>query len=394
MTHNEPPWLRPTPSDAASLPHRCDVLVVGAGPAGLGVALMLARKGVDVVVCEAAPVLGQGAFGRGPGVAMGWLHDHRHRLAGALGRASADEVERFVVRGHALAAELLPPSTWERHGGLLLAGDAQEAGELALAAEHSSAPIEAMLASEGISERWGFRPSHGASERGGSALVQPGSALESLALRARAAGATLALGSPVDTLDEAGGSPVARIAGHSLAAELVVLCAGVGNAALDPAAGSFLVPLCHYAVTLAEPAGSPPASAPWSAWYGQLRGRPLAEGGWLVAGGRTQNEPGGQGFPPQILRAMVGFFARERGLDDVVALEITRRWTRWVAHTRDGLPLVGPVPGRVRRILCTGFNDHDADLALAAAELVSQGVLTGRAIAPACMASARLLDLG
>ena len=54
--------------DGSSLPGdhrlRCEVVVVGSGPAGSMVAQRLAAAGVDVVVLEAGPLLEPGQFPR------------------------------------------------------------------------------------------------------------------------------------------------------------------------------------------------------------------------------------------------------------------------------------------------------------------------------------------
>ena len=45
----------------------------------------------------------------------------------------------------------------------------------------------------------------------------------------------------------------------------------------------------------------------------------------------------------------------------------------------DGLPIIGPIPGRPRFIACTAFNGRQYGLGLRAGKAVSQGILTGRA---------------
>src|SRR5690349_20149852 len=93
-----PPWFdaRADLVRAGELPDRADVVVVGGGRAGLGVAAFLAERGVDVCVLEARSHLLDGASGRGPGLVLSGLAEAPHRLAEALGEEGARGVYRFT----------------------------------------------------------------------------------------------------------------------------------------------------------------------------------------------------------------------------------------------------------------------------------------------------------
>lgn len=383
------PWPSIPAHGSPPLPSRCDVAIVGAGPAGLCAALLLARAGVEVVVLEAREQLGQGAFGRGPGLAMGWLHDHPHRLEQALGQEPAGELMGFVAAGHALAEELLGPEVWRPGEGILLPGDEREAQELQQAAVAGTGAGGRLLGPEALEVGHGlFAPWPGFARPPG-ALFDPRRVLAELSRQARAAGAKVISAQPVLELDDAGANPLVCTSEGALSAELVLLCAGLGGAGLDAALAPWLAPVRHCALRVEGLRGSGARGpGPWSSWYGQLRVRALPDDAWLLAGGRL--EPGQEEPPPRLEAALVGMLCGQLGVASAGA-RVSHRWIRDAAHTRDGLPLVGPVPGRVRRILCTGFCDHDGDLAFAAAHAVCEGVLGRSHELPGCLQSRRVL---
>ena len=138
-------WLAETsPFPAgASLPPASDVLVVGAGIAGVSTALHLARAGVGVTVLEQAAVASR-ASGRNDGQLLLGLGEHYHRIHGQFGAARARQLWDFLRDNHeALRAALAESGVdceLDQSGGLRLAETPHEWTELQEAA--------ALLASE------------------------------------------------------------------------------------------------------------------------------------------------------------------------------------------------------------------------------------------------------
>jgi glycine/D-amino acid oxidase-like deaminating enzyme len=77
---------------------------------------------------------------------------------------------------------------------------------------------------------------------------------------------------------------------------------------------------------------------------------------------------------------------------DLATVAIERRWATIETTTCDGLPIVGPIPGRPRRIACAGWHGNGPGFAVRAARAVADGLLFGRPEGvPACLLPGRFL---
>ncbi len=130
------PDLEPEP-----LPARADVVVVGAGYAGLSAARELARRGRSVVVLE-RDALGTGASTRNGGMVIPELKAGPvtlERRYGEVGRRMYDEVAEAFDDVERLVADHDVDCGYERTGQLYLAHRAEKVPELqALAEEHGA----------------------------------------------------------------------------------------------------------------------------------------------------------------------------------------------------------------------------------------------------------------
>ncbi len=375
------------------LPPRAEVAVVGAGPAGLTVALLLAQEGVDVVVLEAREQLGLGSFGLGPGLAMGWLHDHPHRLFASLGEEETRSLLAFIQRNHELADSLLGPSgAWRPCRGLVLPGGPREVPEVRAGIHALAAEAPPAWSPGRVREELGLTIPGPARCVPHAAQYHPVRCLRALAQRATRAGARIVAGCTVHEVDAHNGAPAVRTEHGELVAELVVLAGGASGLALDHSLESFSVSLLHHA-TLASVSGMvPPPGLVVSAWSGLVRARGVADGAWLVAGGRDAAAATRPETQSAIQRLQLAFLSALAGSALTEPVRPLTTWSVEVAHTRDGLPMIGPVPGKVRVVLCSGFNGHDADLAFEAASATTCGILEGRPVRlPRCLESRRCL---
>ncbi len=364
-----------------------DVVVVGGGVAGLCVAEGLARAGADVVCAEAAAI-GQGASGQGGGQLLLGVVEAPHRVLASLGEARTREL--FDLTGHSVAW-LADRGLLDRRGQVSVALDAREPGEL----ERTHAVLEALgigaelhPASE-VEERFGLEAGPMLAIAAGG-RVRPDLALAGLAVSARAAGAVLLEDAPVTSIAERSDGFVVRAGDLDITTELLVWAAGAGTRGLEPALRESLVPVREQAL---EVTGLPPAvdgggrAGHGYTWFERWHGT-----GW-VGGCRwaTPHLELGETEPVTVAAVqerIEGFTQRlgwlgERGP--------ARRWAWIEAHTRDGLPLVGPVPGSSRLLACTGFCGNDWGLGPGAAALVVEGLMGERASASALFAPSRFL---
>ncbi len=356
------------------LPERAEVAVVGAGVAGLSAALGLARGGAGVVVLDRAPA----PVPEGPWAATVGLAEHPGRLVAAVGRSAAAAILRFSVEGLDLLAEA---GHLRRTGGLALAGSPAEVDEVRAGA--------AVLADLGVpAEVW--EAGRAAAALGGEVLVPGAPArfvpaegavdadalVADLAGRAERIGVRLLRGAPVIGIEDAPTGVDLVLPGGRLRAEVAVLAAGWSLASLDRWFADKVHPVRERSLRVD---GARPGVVATTA-HGFCTLAP-DDGGATVRGCRFATPDLGVGatdpheaVPPvearlaDLARALLGKAATPRSAAGHLA-----------THTCDGLPVLGPVPGRPRLVACAGWNGRAAALAPRGAAAVAQGLLEGRA---------------
>ncbi|MCB9792383.1 MAG: FAD-binding oxidoreductase [Alphaproteobacteria bacterium] len=375
-----PYWrrLHPGPPLPSEPPERVDVAVVGGGLAGLSCALFLALGGARVAVLEAAPRLGAGASGRDPGLVQVGTVEPPESLSLALGVERAREYVQFSRRSAALLRAHVPLL---RSGGLRFAMlprelDYLEASvaaslELGLPAELlDEAAVAARVGVEGLG------PARFVPE---DAQLDPLAALEALAAQAQAAGAQLLGSCPVQRVEHAGAHMRLHLPEGHLDAELVVLAAAAGLPALDGSFQELLHPVREQCLAFADPGLR--LGLGGSGQLGYLHLNQAPDGALLVGGARWASphmevgEADASVVNIDITEKLLAF-ARRRfpQLGEAAPLAA---WSRVQANACDGLPFVGPLPGRGRVVACTGFCGQEWGLAMQAARCVSAGLLTG-----------------
>ncbi|MFZ5476144.1 MAG: NAD(P)/FAD-dependent oxidoreductase [Myxococcota bacterium] len=361
----------------------CDVVVIGAGLCGAGAAWALAKAGVSTVWLEADRT-SHGASGRNAGFLLQGTAERYSRAVSLLGRARAREVHAASLDNHramaATVAELGIACGYQKRGSLQLAGSEPEEHDLlesaTLLREDGFAAVERV--GEALAPCYreaGFRLGVHLPEDG---ELHPARFVRGVAQAAIAEGVRLFERSPVTSLAaDTPGDALARTPGGSVRASLALLCTNAAAGRLAP----------FYADKVDPVRGQMLATAPapilfdcpvyadhgFDYWRQDEHGR-IALGGWrnLDPDGERGDE---ERLHPDIQARMTAFLHRFPALRDV---PITHRWSGTMGFSRDGLPIVGPVPGLPGALGAAGFTGHGFGFAWLAGRALAELVLEGR----------------
>lgn len=298
----------------------CEVQVHGAGWAGLAIAKGLIEAGVHVRLVDPGGPLG-GASGSSLGLALPTHPEHPHRLESGIGTAAATALVAFIRGGF----DLLPGLA---RVGVDWRASPQEQGELDLAlAAAVRIGLDATRTTDGYH-------------------LHDGGVVDLAALRAALVGP--------------------QVHAAPLRAEIDVYATGA--VALDPFLTDKITPIRYQSVhfegpALAVPVVSQHATVFWT-------------GGLAAAGARwaTPHMEVGETLPEPDPRVttMLERLTRQ-GFPNAGALR--RVQAAIIGESCDGLPIVGPIPGRPRAIVCTGFGVAGLAYALPCARAVVDGIL-------------------
>ncbi len=329
------------------LPGEVDVVVVGGGYTGLGVAREVAARGREVVVLEAGPVAGGASSRNGGMVHPGGKHDLPELLAMAGGREIWEETVAAFEGLEALIGAERIDCGWRRTGHLELARHPRAAARLReVAAAYRTIGEEARFLTAGeLGPEIGSEAFCGGLLVARSGSVDPARLAVGLAGAAVTAGADLRPGTPVTSVSRAGaGFEVVTTRGRVRAREVAVATNGSTDG-LVGWLGRRILPIGSYIVAtetldpeLARsviPGGRMVFDSRNFLHYWRLS----PEGDRVLFGGRTSFAPTTvERSRDQLYRAMVEVHPQLAG----VALE--RAWGGQVALTADRLPHLGRDP--------------------------------------------------
>ncbi|NOY25967.1 MAG: FAD-binding oxidoreductase [Oligoflexia bacterium] len=378
-----PPWLDDPPAPLFAqdaLPAAVDVVVIGGGLGGLSAAGALAGGGARVAVLEARAQLGGGISTRAPGLVISSLGEHPGRLVNSVGRGGAREMHTFLKENRELLIKL---GLFQRTGSLSVGAMDREGQEIADTLDvlpDLGVPSQACSAAA-VAERL-----HSAHFDNGrlvkeDGLVDPVALASRLVGDARQAGATLHPAHPVTSLVEQADGWHACGDTFDLRADAIVLAAGHGLKSLVPWFQRTVYPVRQQWIATAPVKGTR-LPLPVLGQHGFCQW--MQCGDRVVAGGArfgTADMEVGQ-TDDTVIQPDIDHILRQnlaRFFPDLAGLPVARAWTAIATFSCDGLPLIGPIPGQIRLVACTGFHGLGHRLALRAGHAVAQGLLFGKA---------------
>ena len=384
MIATQPYWLDGTAPMAAPLQGvvSADVVVIGAGVCGASAVWALSRAGVKTAWLEGRGVC-TGASGRNAGFVLQGTAERYSRAVALTGRERARMVHQTSRENHAameaVIHELGIDCGYMKRGSLQLACSEAEEAELlesaALLCEDGfCSEIRQGSALEPVYREAGFRVGVHIADDG---ELDPARFVRGVARAAMDSGVALYEDSPVVSLDApAPGDVVVRTAHGEVRAQIVLLCTNAWAGELAPWLADKVDPVRGQ--MLATAPVPPLFSCPVYADHGFDYWR-QDEHGRIVLGGWRNLDPDGEKGTAEVLHAgiqarMGEFLERFPALRGVL---VTHRWAGTMGFSRDGMPIVGAVPGLPGARAAVGFTGHGFGFAwlcgAALAELVLEG---------------------
>lgn len=372
------------------------VVIVGGGVTGLAAALVL-RHAPDppaVTVCEAGHV-GHGPQRHAPGLVLPELLDPWGRIARGLDAATCEALYRFAQRGPA----------WLRATLGEAAGPETEVWHVPT----SEAEWEDLQATAALYAQWGTPhfvihkrapATDGPLDLEAAVLVQAGvlwvsrtALLGTLLTRVRAAGAEVCEATAVTALrDDADGVVAVHAGGEVRGDAAIVACEGAAGQVVPALAGA-ITPWRGQGAR----AKGPQLRRPVICNYGHETYVPhdLGSYGLEIEVACLNPAPGPEDCtleaePTDRFQSFLQSFCELR-IGDPSGVHFTRPWAATTAFTPDGLPLVGPLPGRPHVAVAAGFHARGLSWGVAAGTALAAGLLGDEPGIPAALSPSRLI---
>jgi glycine/D-amino acid oxidase-like deaminating enzyme len=310
------------------------------------------------------------------GIASVLLLDSPHRLIAAVGLETAKEILKFSAEGVSAWGDSLDPC------GVVYATKGQQ--------EHAEVTLNMTALSELGIRASPWSPSHSDGLEAGWYQPDGGTVNLEQECRRMSRSIPIALGTRALAINDDGFDLSVQLStGATVRCDMVVM---TGGAQITPWAADKFHPVRHQALAT-EPV-NPIAPSPMHIQYGYTSVRQQTDGSVVVSGCRWATphlevgETDDGVIQPAVHERQTAFLRHH--FPDCADAKVVRQWSSIMTFSCDGLPVIGPLPGRPRIIACGGFGAYSPSLALRAAQAVTQGILTGASEGvPACFSTQR-----
>ncbi|MDF1562262.1 MAG: FAD-binding oxidoreductase [Deltaproteobacteria bacterium] len=357
---------------SGALPERAEIVIVGGGVMGLGLAYNLARRGLtDVVVLEQS-YLCYGASGRnGGGIRAQWSTEDNIRL-----------MLRSIELCKAFAREMRM-NIWFRQGGyLFLARDAEvmAAVEKNVALQNRCGVPTRLLspaAARKIVPELELQGILGAAYNPDDGVVFPWPFVWGYAQQATAAGVTVSPFTEVTGIERQGSEITAvRTSRGSIATKIVVNATGAWSPRLAALAGVEL-PNKPYRHEIMVTESLKPFLGPMVSLLGSGLYFSQSMRGEIVGGMGDPDEPPGLTFESSFEFATRFAEAATNLIPALRGVRVLRQWAGCYDVTPDEHPIVGETPGLPGFVQLVGFGGHGFMMAPAVTESCARWLTGG-----------------
>lgn len=378
-----PYWLDPITQTYPTLAadQHCDVVVIGGGLCGTSAAYHLARAGVRVVLLEAR-TLSESASGRNAGFLLQGTAERYSRAIEVMGHDRAKRIHSWSLENHRMMAEALERESidcaYQKRGSLQLAGTPEEEAELLESARllNRDGFLAQRLDREDLApalQNAGFQMGVLLPEDG---ELHPARFVQGIGKSAEAQGTQVYEHSPVVRLDAAAlGEVVAHCPQGQVHAAMAVVATNAKAGELLPALADKVDPVRGQMLTT-EPA-PPLFDRPIYANHGYDYWR-QDEKGCVVLGGWRNLDPDGEVGHNETVQAHIQEAMKAFLLRMGVTAQVRHQWAGIMGFSRDGLPLVGPVPGAPGALVGAGFTGHGFGFGFLAGSALAHQAIEGQ----------------
>ena len=372
------PWLK-EPLLYPSLPSpQVDVAIIGSSLCALYIAQKLGIAGHKVAIFEERKALAFGFSRRSLGRAQLGLGDNPYRLNIAMGAERTAQILRFSAHSLALLSKW---AGFQASGGLEIAKDPREEAELDASYQLTSTMAlpstiwcaktvtKTLQTANLLSAR--FLPQEGLVDLYALAKHLVGTMKE----------ANVAVHCPIqvhEIQDDHAGQIILHEKGETRA-EIVIYVSGLHLPRLLPYLSDKHTTVRSQAI--GYPRRTPPHPLGCRTQYGYIYWRDF-QNLRLIGGCRwatphlEQGETDDTITIPKIEQQLQAF-AKKTFMEEEVP--VYYRWSGIEERSCDGLPIIGPVPGRIDTLLCSALQGRELGLGFAAGEAICELLLKGEA---------------